>query len=57
MNEKELVWRETIRQMREEGYAVCIITPEGLDGADREWVESQMLEEAFVCIEENNDEI
>lgn len=50
------LWKECIKEMQAQGYAVCVITPEGLDGADREWVESQMLEEALVCIEENNDE-
>lgn len=45
-------WRKAIEQMQKAGYAVCVITPEALDGADREWVESRMQEEADMCIED-----
>lgn len=61
MNEKELAWRETIRQMREEGYAVCVISPERMIGVDPFDVHQQMEEAADAFIEdmeaENNDGI
>lgn len=52
MNEKELAWRETIRQMREEGYAVCVISPERMIGVDPFDVHQQMEEAADAFIED-----
>lgn len=45
-------WRKYIEEMRRDGYAVCVITPEALNGADRDWVEDRMQEEADNCLEE-----
>ena len=45
-------WRKAIDAMRRDGYAVCVITPEALNGADRDWVEDRMQEEADNCLEE-----
>ena len=51
-------WRKYIDEMRRDGYAVCVITPEALGGADRDWVEDRMQEEADNCVEawENDNE-
>ena len=52
-------WRKYIDEMRLHGYAVCVITPEALNGADRDWVEDCMQEEADNCVEaweNDNDE-
>ena len=50
---------KAIRELRDEGYAICIFTPDELGSADVDTVEEQMCErgwQAIECLQRINEE-
>lgn len=45
---------KAISQLRDDGYAVAIFTPEELDGADADRIEDLMVERGWNAIESSN---
>ena len=42
---------QALRELRHEGYAVCVFSPEELEGANPKYVEDLMCEHGWIAIE------